>query len=756
VKTSGGSNSLESAAPGLFGDAFSLVESKLLVPHLSDGVIPRNQLIERLRSHTGSLTALFAAPGYGKTTLLAQWVQQDPRPSAWVSLDDDDNDPSVLLACIAAALDRIAPIDPGVFESLGAPGSEVHRSALPQVAMALARMPTPFTLVLDDVHALHQPSCLDAVHVLSEHVPEGSEIVLSGRADPLLRVARLRIQGLVLDIGRQELQMEAEEASELLRAAGVNLPANDVDDLVRQTEGWPAGLYMAALAVKAQRPGARSPIAFTGEDWLVADYLRSEILSALPPDDVQFLTRSAVLMRMNGDLCDWVLGSTGSAHRLEGLERSNLFLIPLDRRREWYRYHHLFRDLLLLELQHREPALIGGLLGRAADWCEAHGRPEAAIGYAQAADDVDRAAALIARCALPAYQRGRAATVERWLEWLDAHGSIDQYPPAAIPAAYLMAFLGRPAESERWADAAQRGSFQGPAPDGSLSLEPWLALLRAFQFRNGVDRMHDDAELAVRTLAPGSPWRATALLLLGLSLLLDGRTEEADRALGDAAENAERLGAGNAAVIANAERALLALRSNAWEEAWSLSDHALARARTFRLEEHVLTTIAYAVAARIAQHRGDATLAQEILIKAGRLRPQITHALSFFAVQVLVELAHAHVAMSDATGARTIIREVNELLRRRPDLRPLFEEQLADMKRQMEAMRGEAVGVSALTAAELRLLPYLPTHLTFREIGARLYVSPHTVKSQAISVYRKLGVTSRNGAIERAKSAGLL
>ena len=374
----------------------------------------------------------------------------------------------------------------------------------------------------------------------------------------------------------------------------------------------------------------------------------------------------------------------------------------------------------------------------------------------QKAGDVDRVADLVARCALPAYQRGRGATVVRWLEWLDAHGSIERYPATAIPAVYLMAFLGRPAESDRWADAARRGSFEGPAPDGSPSLEPWLALLNAFQFRGGVERMHDDAELAVRTLSPRSPWRPTALVLLGLSLLLRGRTEQADKVLGDASENADRLGAGTASVIANAERALLALRANEWEEARSFSDHALAQARTFRLEDHVMTTIAYAVAARIAQHRGDTSLARETLIRAGRLRPQITHALSFFAAQVLVELARTHIAMSDPTGARTVLREVVQLLRRRPDLRPLFEEELAYIKRQLEVMRGAVVGVSALTAAELRLLPYLPTHLSFREIGARLYVSQHTVKSQAISIYRKLGVTSRSQAIERAKSVGLL
>jgi LuxR family transcriptional regulator, maltose regulon positive regulatory protein len=742
--------------PSPFGDGFSIVESKLFPPPPREGIITRHKLIEQLHSHPGPFVSVSAAPGYGKTSLLAQWVQEDPRPFAWVSLDDDDNDPNVLLAYIAIALDRIESIDPVVFDSIAAPGGDIHRSALPMVASALAHMHTPFVLILDDVHVLKQPSCLDALHVLVQQMPEGSRVVVSGRSEPPLSVARMRIQGLIMDVGRQELQMDGDEANELLRAADVELSSADTDDLVRKTEGWPAGLYMAALAFTAQGRKTTDPVAFSGEDWLVSDYLRSEVLSALPPDDVVFLTRTALLTRMSGPLCDAILESRDSGHKLQALERSNLFLTPLDRRREWYRYHHLFRDMLLLELQHREPERITMLIGRAADWCEANGRPEAAVGYAQAAGDVDRVAALVAQCGLSAYQRGRGATVEGWLDWIDRHGSIEEYPPTATIAAWLMALRGRPAESERWAEAALKGSFIGPAPDGSPSIEPWLAMLRALQCRDGVDSMRVDAELAVGTMASGSGWRPTALLLLGMSLLFEGRIDEADGIFADAAEEGERVGAPNASVAVVSERALIAIERGAWVEAEELAMRADSLARRFHVEEDVVSPLLSSVRARIAQHQGDALGARETLTRAGRVRSQINHALSFFGVQILIELARAHIATSDATGARTILRDADQILRRRPDLRPLFEEHLADTKGQLETMRGKAVGVSALTAAELRLLPYLPTHLTFREIGARLHVSPHTVKSQAIATYRKLGVTSRGEAIERAKEVGLL
>jgi LuxR family transcriptional regulator, maltose regulon positive regulatory protein len=754
--TAGNLPPVESLRPGPFGDDLSVVESKISPPALRKGIVARRALMEQFRSHSGPLVSVFAAPGYGKTTLLTQWARGDSRPFAWVALDDNDNDPSVLLAYIAMAIDRIESVDHGVFASIASPGSVIHGSALAKVSSALAHMGSPFVLILDDVHVLHHQSALDVLHVLVERMPEGSQIVLSGRAEPHLSVARLRIQGLILDVGRRELQMNRTEAQELLQAADVDLPVPDVDNLVRETEGWPAGLYMAALAFTARGPGVRDPVAFTGEDWLVADYLRSEVLSALPPDEVAFLTRTAVLARMSGPLCDWVLESKDSGNRLQALERSNLFLIPLDRRREWYRYHHLFRDLLLLELEHREPGRNTTLMGRAADWCEANGRLETALGYAQAAGDVDRVARLIATCGIDAYQRGRGATVEGWLEWLDRHGSIEQHPPAATLAAWLMALRGRPAEADRWAEAAQRGSFDGPAPDGSPSIEPWLAMLRALQCRDGLDQMRADAELALRTIAPGSGWRPTALFLLGMAHRLGGSIDEADSLFADAAEEAERLGSAHASVSIVSERVLIAIERQAWEEAERLADRARALVGRFRVEEEVIATLLYAVSARIAQHRGDALGARDNLARARRVRSQITHALSFFAVQTLIELARSHIVNSDATGARTILRDADQILRRRQDLRPLFKEHLANLNGQLENMRGKAVGVSALTAAELRLLPYLPTHLTFREIGARLYVSPHTVKSQAIAVYRKLGATSRSGAIERAKDVGLL
>ena len=226
--------------------------------------------------------------------------------------------------------------------------------------------------------------------------------------------------------------------------------------------------------------------AFRGDDRFLADYLRSELLSRLPPDELRFLTRTSVLERMSGPLCDAVLDSSGSAAALESLERSNLFMVPLDRTGEWYRYHHLFQELLRAELGRVEPDLLPRLLARAADWCEANGQPEAAIGYAQAADDVNRTARLFVRNYLDTYNSGRAATVERWLGWLDAHGAIETNAAVAVIGGLTAALWGRPAEAERCADAAERASYDGTLYDGSASIDSWHALMRAQHCRRGV------------------------------------------------------------------------------------------------------------------------------------------------------------------------------------------------------------------------------------------------------------------------------
>lgn len=743
--------------PGARGPAFELLESKLISPRVRDGTVSRGALVSLVEERSGSMPIVFlsAGPGWGKTTLLAQWASGSRRPFAWVSVDEKDNDPIVLLTYVAAALDRVSPLDPAVFDALASPGVSVEATVVPRLGAALATIEQAVVLVLDDLHVLRDRRGLDAIAALGRHVPAGSLLVLSARGDPALPLAALRARGLALEIGPDELRMDAEEGGRLLGAAGVDLPDVEVAELIEHTEGWCGGLYLAALAIRARGAGARGRATFAGSDRLVADYLRSELLAHLSADEIRFLTRTAVLERMSGPLSDAVLESSGSAAVLESLERSNLFLVPLDRNRQWYRYHHLFQELLRAELERAEPDLVPRLLGRAVDWCVENGHLETAIGYAQEGGDVDRVAWLLERCIQPAHQSGRVATAERWLEWLDRHGELERYPAVAVLGGLIAAIQGRPGDAERRADAAERGSYEGALADGSPSIESWLALLSALLCRRGVAAMRADAERAIQTLARDSQFRPTSVLLLGISSWLAGEVDQADGLFADAAHEGVELGAHLAAWMALGQRAAVAIEREAWIEAEAFSDQAVLLVRRSRMEAYPVSAFVYAVAARVALHRGDVPGAREFLARAQRLRPRLTSALPYLSVQTRLELARAYLALADAGGARTMLREIDPQLRRQPDLGRLPAE-VEELRSSLQTMRADAPGASTLTAAELRLLPYLTTHLTFREIGERLYISRHTVKSEAMAIYRKLNVTSRNDAVERARDLGLL
>jgi LuxR family transcriptional regulator, maltose regulon positive regulatory protein len=404
--------------------AFEVLEAKLRAPQGRGGAVPRTALIDLLEERPSAFPVVFvsAGPGWGKTTLLAQWDARSQRPFAWVSVDEGDNDPIVLLTYVATALDRVAKLDPGVFEALASPGASLEGQVVPRIGAALAELDQPVVLVVDDLHLLDHTACLDAIAALARHVRDGSQLALSARGRPALPLGSLRARGLAREVGPDELRLDEAEAGRLLSAAGLDLEEAEVAELTAHTEGWSAGLYLAALSAKATGAGANGPTAFRGDDSFLADYLRSELLARLPPGELRFLTRTSILVRMSGPLCDAVLDASGSAAELESLESSNLFVVALDRNRQWYRYHHLFQELLQSELERAEADLVPRLLARASGWCEANGQPEAAIGYAQEAGDVDRVAQLVALNSLPAYQSGRSATVERWLRWLEEHG----------------------------------------------------------------------------------------------------------------------------------------------------------------------------------------------------------------------------------------------------------------------------------------------------------------------------------------------
>jgi LuxR family transcriptional regulator, maltose regulon positive regulatory protein len=734
-----------------------LVVSKMRRPPLRPGTVRRSLLIDRLaRDDVRPIVSVVAPSGYGKTTLLSQWAEHDDRSFAWVSVDEADNDPKVLLTYVAEALDAVEPIDERVFDALASPASSVPGSVVPRLGSAFASMPSPVVLVLDDVHVLHDRECRAALSVLADHVPGGSRLVLAGRAQPPLRVARLRAEGKILEIGPGELSLTAGEASALLRNAGLTLGEEDVAALYQRTEGWPAGLYLAALYLREGGPLASAVVSFGGDDRLVSEYVESEFLARISRRQRAFLTRTAVLERMCGPLCDAVLDLDGSADVLADLQRSNLLLVPLDRHQEWYRYHHLFHDMLLAELRRREPGLMPVLYRRAAQWYEHHGAPGEALGYWMKAGDVDATARLAATLTLPTYQLGRAVTAERWFRWLEDRGALETHPALAVLAAMVPAMIGEPADAERRAAVAERGATAASRSDGSSSTEPSLALLRALLCRNGVDQMRADAELAAKTMPNGSFWRAASLLFLGVAQLMAGDPDQADAVFDDQVAEARTAGGTIGACVALSERSLLAIARGEWDLGERYLSEARAVARDSNVEDYPAVTIMHATAARMALHHADRPAARAELTRAQRLRPALTYAVPHLAVQARTELIQAHLALADLAGARTLMREVDQILVRRPRL-GIFARQAKDLRAKLSLARGSsALGASALTAAELRLLPLLATHLSFPEIATEMFLSRNTVKSHANSIYRKLGTSSRSQAVSRLRDLGLL
>src|SRR4051812_23956563 len=285
---------------------FEVLETKLRPPRISAGSVLRARFLETLERDTAApVLAVSAGPGYGKTTALGQWASaRGARRFAWVSLDRHDNDPVALLTYIAVALDRVSPIDPGVFAALASPGASLEATVVPLLGAALADVNEPVVLVLDDVHAIDDQRCIDAVTELVGHLAEGSQVVLSTRDPVGLPLGRLRTRDLVREFGPDDLRMDEAEARALLSPPLADRSDEDLAELVRRTEGWPAGLYLAALSAGITGLGPKEIRAFTGNDPFVADFLRSEFVAQLSADELRFLTRTSVLEELSGPLCD--------------------------------------------------------------------------------------------------------------------------------------------------------------------------------------------------------------------------------------------------------------------------------------------------------------------------------------------------------------------------------------------------------------------------------------------------------------------
>ncbi len=734
---------------------FDLAEVKLAAPQARTGTVAKAEVITRLRESQAPLVTVIAPVGYGKTSLLAEWAEADPRPFAWVALDRRDTDPVVLLRYVASAIHRVEPVPSAVFDALSGPGGSTWSKRVPRLGRALAEVDRPLVLALDDLHAVANPSCMDVLAELFDYVPSGSQFAIASREEPALPIGRWRAQGLVEEIRTAELRLDEQEAQSLLEAAGVELDASELSELIERTEGWPAGLYLAALSMRAGAPSEASAAAFSGADRFVADYFRDELLSRLPPDEARFLTQTSVLDRLCGGLCDSVLQTTRSAQTLEGLERRNGFVIPLDRRGEWYRYHHLFAALLRAELERGEPDLPPALNRRAMEWCIANGLTEAAVVYGHAAGETDTVAGLVDTLALGLYYDGRIGTVEEYLSWF-SDDELRRYPALAVQGAWIRALTGRPAEAEQWLALAEGTSSTIALSDGSATIEPWVASLRACMMRDGVEPALADTELALDLLSPESGWRSAAIAIRGIAHALGGTFDRATEDLTAAVEMGLASGGTDVVFVAQSQLALLAAGQGSWAGAAEHARAGQALIEEMGLSDYSTSALVHVATARVALHESRQDDARTAIASAHRLRPMLDHGLPWLTIQVGLELTRAHLALAEAGPARTILAETEQVLERRPHMGRLVDD-ARELHERVAATSGpDGAWAMSLTGAELRLLPYLATHLTFPEIASRLFISRNTVKSEAVGIYRKFGASSRSEAVERAVGFGLL
>jgi LuxR family maltose regulon positive regulatory protein len=586
--------------------------------------------------------------------------------------------------------------------------------------------------------------------VVISAIPRGSQLVAASRSEQP-HLPRLRASGEALEFGPGDLALDVVGAQQIFASAKVSLAPARAAAVTERTEGWPAGLHLAALIIRDSHGQERT---VTGDDRYVADYLYREALIRQPEDVQRFLRRTAVLDQLSGPLCDAILASSGGAGQLRRLEAASLFLIPLDRRRQWYRYHALYREFLLGELRHAEPELIMTLHQRAADWYEAHGSPVLALEHLLDTADRDRSVRLATALALSTHNAGQMATVQRWLRVI-GDANIERFPPLAVYRCWEAMLTGDTARAERWAAVLDASSFEGAPLDGSASFDSARAVLRAAMCASGPEPMMADAAFAVAQEPAWSPWRAGALWVLGEAHLLAGHLDEARAVLAESSDAATTTGNADTIVICESELALLAMDAGQWPEAVGRLERALATINEHRMHDYVACLLALAGAARLSVHRGDLTEARRQLTRAMRGRPSATYAFPFVAVRLRLQLAKVYFSMAEVAAARQLLRETDDILTHRPALGTLAEE-VEQFRRVLASSAAEVTGRLPLTQAELRLLPYLGTHLTASGIAERLFVSSHTVKAEVKSIYRKLGVSSRNDAVRKATAIGLL
>ena len=733
-----------------------LVATKLRPPPVRDQVVPRERLTERLRTGAGRGLSLVACPaGFGKTTLLAAWHKAEAahKPMVWLTLDEGDDDPVVLWSYVIEALRGACPAIGQPASPRAAGAAHIADVVLPRLVNDLYELDGQrgVTLILDDFHRLADGAARESIAWFAGHVPPSFQLVLSTRTEPDLPLGALRAHGELLELRADDLRFTRGEAGEFLNGRlGLGLMPEEVDVLVDRVEGWPAGLYLMALAM-GRTAGRRALVHELGASRRhVIDFLETEVLNAHDPPMQELMVRSSVLGRLSGPLCDAVLERQDSGPALDALSRSNLFLTSLDEG-WWYRFHPLFAQLLRVELERREPGLVPALHRRAYAWHRDNGTVGEAISHAIEAGAHAEAAELIESSWITLANAGKYGTVLAWIGRLPVevlNGDLE----LLLVAAWVLSLSARQEEAARAIATAEGLSEFGeerPLRDGFGSAGASLTTLRAVFPWGDAGAQLSHGRRAAELEGPRSRWRPVACWAAGMGLYWQGDLAGADRWLAGSAVLAPASGQWLAGGSSLAYRSLIAGAQGRLGEQRLLAERATELVREHGIEE-AAGTVPLALGVSFAQ-RGRPAQALPLIersvavLRAGGQPTDLAEAL-LRQVPVLRALGEHERSRAAIAEARFIIESCPDpgiLTRRLKDCDPC-------------PQPGTRPEDETLTERELRVLRLLASDLSERDIGRELYVSHNTVHSHVRSIYRKLGVSSRARALERTRELRLL
>ena len=719
--------------------------------------VVRDRLVDELVARRSETTILISgAAGSGKSTVGRQWLQRDDRARAQLRISPAVLSPVRLAEALIAALASLGPATLDTRPVTTATEPFLSAILLPTLADLAATRAQPYILMVDDVHRLTDPACHLLLQAVADGVPDGSALALLSQERLPVWLTRTLTEGRLYALGAEAIAFDVEEASALFRGMDCSVPEADVARAVEHSGGWAVALYLGALDLRGRPQRLREEMLSLprGPDHNTGAYVRSQILDQLDDDTREFLVRTSILEELEPGLCDAVLGRNDSAVVLAWLHERLQLDVDVEPARHSLRLHQLLTETLVEELERQEAFVVSTLHRRASDWFSRHDDVDSAIRHAQASGYLPSVGALVWPEVYTCLGSGRPDRLRAWLGAMSDE-DIARERWLTLAAAWSCLQSGDDVRMERWlrvaTDHAGRDWRTRPPDEYAGS----LAVIEALVDRHGLDDVLGLCSIAVAGLPASSPLQGLACFLRGVALTFQGDLDAGVTSVAESVQLSRALGLPLVVADGSAWLGLLSLQQGDTSKGLALIDQAADVVSEFDLallatSVHTLTAIALAQAIR-----HDTVVATQSLAKARVMLALIAGIAPWFGVSGRLVQARAAVMLGQGAVARTLIVEAKTLTT--PDLEgPLLDDLLAQVESQLTMLSVEGVSASTLTSAELRVLQFLPSHLSFPQISERMFLSSNTVKTHALAIYRKLGVSTRGDAVSRARALGLL